>query len=382
MLISLMRYAKEVDISYSTAIAHFKAGNIPYKATRKENGKIEVEYTPTDFQLEELAKKRQDKLNIQALSCPDCHQKPVVKKGTSGGRRKQLYQCKSCGITFSEKLSTDLIRADELKPEILKEVITLWNSGFRQKEICVKLNMSERAARAAAVLCGINTKRKRLYSLKEDSFSEIDSPQKAYLLGIISSDGCVTNKNYFALQMNDISPILLLASEIYYTGDIFLKDRKCENHTPSWRINFSSDRFCSDLNFLGIHPKKSEFNEFVLRGKYSSFFLLGYFDGDGCASLRKGGSGGFVSFCGTKDFCYNLKEIYQIGSVAKHSTRNAWYWKLHDRCETQWLYDFMYGKSSIGLRRKKEKFQQILASYRRQMNEDNFREICRRNSGL
>ena len=102
------------------------------------------------------------------------------------------------------------------------------------------------------------------YSLNEDFFAKIDTEEKAYILGLLATDGCVadgkshSNRVFLSLQARDehILRDVLRAMQC----DAPVHDRPKGNFPgsgPMKYIAFSSRKIVADLAKWGIVPRKS-----------------------------------------------------------------------------------------------------------------------------
>ena len=91
----------------------------------------------------------------------------------------------------------------QLKSEHKQKIISAFNDDMECREIPNYLAVSDRAVSRVLKEADINTKRRNRYSLNKSYFDVIDSHSKAYLLGLIAADGCVTNTNYVAFESID-----------------------------------------------------------------------------------------------------------------------------------------------------------------------------------
>ena len=154
--------------------------------------------------------------------------------------------------------------------------------------------------------CKVISSAKRLNpNLNEDYFEKIDSPEKAYWLGWIISDGSITNqpkKNKFQLELTlkpedeDILHLLEqdlgVINKVYFSNNIYK------------RFSLGCKKIILDLEKLGITQNKT-FNVKVpnFNSKYNSSFLRGLFDGDGgfTSYIRTSGQKCCeLSFCGNE----------------------------------------------------------------------------------
>lgn len=144
-------------------------------------------------------------------------------------------------------------------------------------------NRNEKSVFARAFKIGV-----KYLTYNKDYFEDINTTNKAYWLGFMYADGCVTTKNrwYFGLQSAD-------AEHVQY----FLNDFNCNT-----RVRLSkNDTFCSfmiknkkmydDLVDKGVVRGKTFCltfpDESILKKKYYSHFIRGFFDGDGCLYYKQ-----------------------------------------------------------------------------------------------
>jgi hypothetical protein len=252
----------------------------------------------------------------------------------------------------------------QLTSEQRLQIIEAFNQGMECREIPNYLRVSERAVARVLKEAGINTKRKNRYTLNESYFDHIDSQNKAYLLGLIAADGCVTDTNYVAFESIDLELTIMLKSELEYTGEIGIIQP--QNYSPHYRINFSSERLAKALFRYGITPGRTFSGDYYFpEFDYLSAYILGYFDGDGCAYVNKGGSGGSVCIVGSYEFICALTRKLGMGSVDEHHNGKVFYWRIYSRKNIEMFYNLVYHYPGFGLQRKKNKLEEILRSYKR-----------------
>lgn len=256
-------------------------------------------------------------------------------------------------------------RYRQLTSQQKQQIIEAFQTGMECRAIPSVLDVSERAVARVLSEAEINTKRRNRYRLKEDYFDCIDSRIKAYLLGLMAADGCVTTKNYIVFESTDFELTQLLKTELEYTGETRVIQPK-EDYAQHYRLNFSSKQMASALTKCGIFSGRS-FSEicYFPNHNYLPGYVLGYFDGDGCAYVNQGRSGGLVCIIGSRAFVTELAQHLEMGTVVKHHTSDVYYWRIHSRQHIRAFYELIYQSSGLGLIRKKQKIEQILGSYRR-----------------
>ncbi len=248
---------------------------------------------------------------------------------------------------------------DKLTIDDIRSIKELYFNKVSFKEISTQLEVSDRAVRRVLKEAGINTKRKNRYKLDEFYFSQIDTPVKAYLLGLFMADGCVAAHNYLAIQLIDLELLKLFQQELKYTGDIreVLDENLCH---LAYRINFSSAQMAADLaakNKVANTPiQEIPLIDFV------DAFILGYFDGDGCVYKNEDRSGGLISIVSSYVFCKSLQQYFQMGSVSEHES-GVFYWRLFGKVDIQEFFNSIY-QFDLGLSRKKILMSRLLKEYK------------------
>lgn len=260
-------------------------------------------------------------------------------------------------------------RYGQLTSEQRQEIIAAFLEGFECRTIPFKLQVSKRSVARVLAEAGINTKRRNRYTLDEGYFDCIDSHVKSYLLGLIAADGCVTEKDYIAFESIDKELTELMKAELKYSGNIRTiqpKLAESKDYASHYRINFSSKQLANALRQWGILPGRSFSGAYWFpKEPYLSSYILGYFDGDGCAYVNEGRSGGSICIVGSLEFARELARLLEMGAVNRHFLQRVYYWRLHSRQHIQAFYQLLYQHQGLGLGRKKQKIEEILRSYRR-----------------
>lgn len=127
-------------------------------------------------------------------------------------------------------------------------------------------------------------------------FQVIDTQDKAYILGLIYSDGYiekVESKHYahhITLHRDDLYLLELIQQKFP-----FYKIVKHSNDKNAYRLLCSNKELCLDLMTNGVYPRKSYENKENLHipsipENLISHFIRGYFDGDGSVFKQKLGN--------------------------------------------------------------------------------------------
>lgn len=220
-------------------------------------------------------------------------------------------------------------------------------------------------------------KEKTPYTLDVDFFKIIDTEEKAYWLGFLYADGCIsvgydkekTRIKSLTLEVGlseiDRSHLERFADSIGSNGVI--KDKKVKIGDKTYnavRFNVYNTEMCRDLINLGCTPKKSLTLEFptkdIVPDELINHFIRGYFDGDGCSFYKHDTNAYIVNFVGTKHFLDGIyDEMSKECNINKTAIR-----KKGSAYQVSWggfsnfriIGKYLYKNSTICLDRKKEKF--------------------------
>lgn len=152
----------------------------------------------------------------------------------------------------------------------------------------------------------------RKYSFNEHFLDCIDTEEKAHFLGFFFADGCnYEDRNKTTILINTVDEDLL---EKYVTILCSNRPLRYEREGKLVAMDLGSKYFCGRLAQLGAIAHKSLVLQFPkeLPHDMVRHFIRGYFDGDGCVSLREHKNGtvtGRVNIVGSHAFIQSLAEI-------------------------------------------------------------------------
>lgn len=212
-------------------------------------------------------------------------------------------------------------------------------------------------------------KNKVKINLNENYFSEIDTHKKAYFLGLLFSDGYICSNVYKTSKTVGIA----LQLEDKYILEEFKKELEAEvkisEYKNSAKLTISNLKMYKDLKSLGIKEKKSsKDHDFPpIKKEFYNSFILGYFDGDGCITI-KATKAIVVTISGnSRSFFEQMQKIllenFDIETNIREETgkrKNPLY-ILYFKGRTNQLKfkNNMYSDSGIYLTRKHAKFMEI-----------------------
>lgn len=210
----------------------------------------------------------------------------------------------------------------------------------------------------------------RKHSLDDRFFQEIDSEEKAYVLGFLTADGCIshTNNSYdisFTLSIQDVD-ILEKIKELFKSS-VPIRTQRCGKIV---QFKISSKTMFRDLEALGVRQRKTGREHFPeIAQELKKHFIRGYFDGDGSfvQDLNNYIKGGVFICSASEEFLWKICDYFkdEIGlelsvnrppSQTIHSIRTNAYAKSQD------FYRHIYSNPAISLNRKREKIHNFLNS--------------------
>jgi len=203
------------------------------------------------------------------------------------------------------------------------------------------------------------------FDINENFFSKW-SPEMAYVLGLIATDGCVSKSGTVSLCINDkdllerVKEAMGSAHTIKYYG----------HQEGLYSFNFSRQKLRTDLNRLGIFPNKSLNIRFPdVPDAFLVDFVRGVFDGDGSVFFEKRSPrlplrASFI--CSSKDFIETLEAKLRALDMPKralyqHKTKNTVSYMIrYAHADSIKLFNLLYNqntvKNSLFLARKYNKF--------------------------
>lgn len=218
----------------------------------------------------------------------------------------------------------------------------------------------------------------------EHYFDTIDNPQKAYFLGLLLADGSITekkqNKNIKTIRIELHIQDKYILEEFAKAIDSQIKVKESHGTNKPYIVNgktyynkkheayftIGSSYMANILGQYGCVPRKSKTLDKLpeIPKQFYKDLILGYYDGDGIASV---GNKYYTGFVGTKNFLHNIAK--QISKDTGLPEPNITYNRSNDMyylCYTQknhqivlWNY-FYYNTKYPVLLRKKNKMRKAL----------------------
>ena len=210
--------------------------------------------------------------------------------------------------------------------EEIQHIIDLYLQGYNKNEIerMTKINRIT----ITSILKKNHIKQRwlddyRTYHINVNYFDEIDTPNKAYVLGFLYADGCIGSKKnniFLSLHKQDKEILEKIRKDMEYEMPLEFRNMSKYNEKTGKNTN---DQYCLKIHCLhmkkslekwGVVPRKTHILTFpdFLREDLYRHFIRGVLDGDGCIHKRAKYNGwSNVDICGTKEFCTGLKNYIE-----------------------------------------------------------------------
>jgi len=200
------------------------------------------------------------------------------------------------------------------------------------------------------------------YHLDETYFDKIDTPNKAYILGLLYADGNVSKKGYIitlSLQERDKHILESINKELNYDKPLVLVDNSSKkgNVQNSYVLRIHNKYMANSLNKCGVVPCKSHILKFPfwLNRGLMRHFIRGYLDGDG--NITKNPKYKHVSFIGSGLMMDGLKEFIEDElkihcSIYYHPNKSNKIVSIGGGIQAKKLLDYLYKDADMYLIRK------------------------------
>lgn len=223
------------------------------------------------------------------------------------------------------------------------------------------------------------------YKINKQFFKEIDSHDKAQILGLWYADGNLykfkgrTKNSSISLNIEDCEYLKIINSKLGYTRDVKFTNTVYEKYISHMcNIYVNNKEFNSYLESKGIEPRKSLTCKFPtiqqVPDEFLNSFFLGYFEGDGCLyhNPKKPGAE-MLMICVTKEFGERMIEITKekfgidgylhYPGQSKKNNVNMYNLRYCGPKKCIKLLEWMYKDCSFRMDRKYKKFLEFRKSY-------------------
>lgn len=208
-------------------------------------------------------------------------------------------------------------------------------------------------------------------------FSEINTPEKAYWLGVLYADGNLSyDRPEIKFSARDEEWVEAFLKALNST-DIPHKETHKIHKTSIWKARITDETLYNDLIKFGCVPQKSLILKFpILDEILIPHFIRGYFDGDGTVGVYKYTAksesktlkSGFC--CGSKEFLQELCKKLPVKTInirvnkKDNNGQGCVYTVSFSVNDSIKLYTCMYKNATVFLNRKKEIFDNFIKQRR------------------
>lgn len=267
--------------------------------------------------------------------------------------------------------------------ELYERVINLYKSGKTCKQIANDVLVSENGLRKALKKKEIEkrtySENNRRYKRNSEYFDNINTPNKAYILGLIYADGnnyIRGKKHCFTLQLQEQDRDLLerVRRELEYEGELrFVPlNEKNKNYMNQYLLTITDEHMCEQLKRIGVVERKSLVLTFptFLRPDLIRHFVRGYFDGDGCVSYEKNQDKEITCICGTYEFLSSLSTILHSMFVKNNmyhpkqsGDSNTWVLRTSSNLSSYKFLSWIYQDCDMKMERKYKRYLEFCERY-------------------
>lgn len=259
--------------------------------------------------------------------------------------------------------SRNLMNKDETIPLIIAD----YENGLTIHEIAKRYHTSQTTV--SSILkdnhITIRPTYKTIYTINENFFDEINTEEKAYILGFLLSDGCISNHNInITLQENDREILEKINCCIDSNRPLHLIDniKRGISKRNCFALNITNKHMVESLKGIGVTQNKSLNVTFpnVISDELLPHFLRGLWDGDGFIEKKRYRTG----CTGTKMLLFEIKkkmkDILNINFIPhEESCKNGITYtiKVSNQRECISFLNYIYQDATIYLQRKYDTYQ-------------------------
>lgn len=241
--------------------------------------------------------------------------------------RKNGMQIKEIGEKFGLKTQTvssflrrNNVRIRGIRNEVNdKKIIQMYSDGISMHKIGEIMHFAETTVREILVENNVHIKNmseaKRIYNINENYFNNIDTPNKAYILGLLYADGNRSGcSNTIAIRLQERDKSILEGIKKELNAEVPLRFIDCSNlpnRQNQYLLSITNEQIAKDLYKYGIVPNKEFKLKFPdwLDDNLLPHFIRGYLDGDGFISANPKEKRANIT--GTEDLLMGIKNVLE-----------------------------------------------------------------------
>lgn len=256
-------------------------------------------------------------------------------------------------------------RYNQLTENIEKQIVQNYNSGKSSLAISKKFNIHPSTVLSIVRRWGYPVRTTKLtskkYKFNEDFFENIDTEEKAYWLGFILADGCLSRGKdlIIALKRSDENHLKKFINSLKGNNQLqYVKNNGGFNGIDAVRLSIRSKKIIEDLSKHGLSERKSMTSRIPtgIPLNLINHFWRGVVDGDGhiCINNQPPYKYLEIGLCGSKNIVEEFSSfIHQKLGIRPKVCPDHSIWKTKTGCSNAVkLCSLLYDNSTIYLDRK------------------------------
>lgn len=284
-----------------------------------------------------------------------------------------IYQMKKSSIY--QIIDGRLTNTRAFSQEQIRDVVNMYKNGNSSSTIGLKYRVCHKQINK--ILDDFNIPRKhngvRKWSINQKYFDVIDTANKAYILGMLYSDGFNdVKKSTIRLSLQSIDKKILqdIRSEIESQKPLIFNE--CSHYVHKngyiskdmYTLEFYSSHMSKRLDDLGVKQNKSLILKFpsFLQDDLKKDFIRGYFDGDGSLYVNNNGQSA-ITITSTEQFCIDCLNVLRSqlhigGGIYDASCHNGItkVISISGNIQCKKVLDYIYQDSKLKLERKYQRY--------------------------
>lgn len=221
----------------------------------------------------------------------------------------------------------------------IDSIVDFYNSVKSLRQTSDRFNLSFSTVRRLLIGRGVNTsidrdaqrRRKISYDIDENYFESIDSSDKAYILGVLFSDGHMyKNRKQVRLKLTDIDLLDEIKLKMGYKKPYNSIKKYKESHKDAKLLIICNTKIYDDLIRLGCGQNKTYDCQLPkISDQYMFDFIRGFFDGDGSIWVDNSPNDRYrqvdINIVATVIFCQQLCDFlkkYKVESIIRVDKRH------------------------------------------------------------
>ena len=302
------------------------------------------------------------------------HEDEIRKLRMQGMKMKDLaekYEVSYSTMTHFLTTHRIVLNPQSINEDIIKEVIDKYDNNIRYDFIAKELHMDKETVKNIIEKYGNGVRSKsdafQYYTINQHFFDEINTPVKAYILGLLYTDGNRNKrKNHYQitlkLQDRDVDILYKIKSEMNYNRPLkYIEESKNNSNSRNqYALIIDNKQIAISLEKWGIIPNKTKTLVFpnFLSEELIPHFIRGCWDGDGTIShnlkeQRAGFIGTYNMCIGIKQFLENKLDVHlKKKKKPSNAMNNLYSISIHGGKQLKRFLDFIYKDSTIHFNRK------------------------------